>query len=40
MSEKSAIDEQLRTHPNKRGAWVVDRADALVTLRGLGDPAG
>lgn len=39
-SEKSAIDEQLRTHPNKRGAWVVDRADALVTLRGLGDPAG
>lgn len=38
-SEKSAIDEQLRAHPEKRGAWVVDSADALVTLRGLGAPA-
>lgn len=39
-AEKSAIDEQLRTHPDKRGAWAVDQADALVTLRGLGAPAG
>lgn len=34
--EQAAIDEAIRAHPEKQGTWVVERADALVSLRALG----
>jgi DNA-binding CsgD family transcriptional regulator len=36
--ERQAIAESIAKHPEKHSSWIIDRADALVSLRALGEP--
>ncbi len=37
-SERTSIEESLRTNPEKHGSWVIDRADAALVMPGTATP--
>lgn len=37
-AERTVVDEWLRSHPEKREAWRIDRGDAAMTMPGAGAP--
>ncbi len=36
--ERQAIAESIAKHPEKHSSWIIDRADALISLRALDEP--